>query len=54
MFWTALMTFIVVLVANWLTANVALFPNYYANLFFWALVLAFLGAAVAFPRPRGV
>lgn len=38
----ALLIFVVVLVSNWLTANVHVFSNYYANLFLWALILSLL------------
>lgn len=49
----ALVIFVVVLLSNWLTGNVHVFANYFANLFLWALVLSlFVGVGIHnFGRP---
>jgi hypothetical protein len=44
----AVVIFVVVLVANWLTANMNVFDNAFANLFFWALVLAVFVGSLGF------
>lgn len=42
----ALVIFVVVIVANLLNANFHVFANTYANLFFWALVIALVVGGV--------
>lgn len=49
---SAVVIFVVVLLANWLTANMHVFTNPFANLLFWAFVLAAIVGSVVGREPR--